>query len=1241
MVFRYALLLLLFLLPGIGHGQSQNCYDYNCVIRKVQKALEDEDYQTAFDNLESAAAYPQRDAEEIASLRQQLFDSIQKKKVEAESDRQRAENAERRVRSTLRIVQQEKDRSERLRKEAERDGEANRLTALSLEIQQEDPSLSAKLAHYAYLLSERKNPLAAKIRRDQYQQPNTAFLVRNFIGHHNDVQALAFSPDDQRLLTGGEDYTAKLWDRQGRILQHFIGHQDMISAVAFSPDGRRILTGGQDGEIILWQIDGRELQRMTTHDGAITSLLFSEDGRYMISSSRDKTMCLWDTDGMELMRTPEHSFHIAGIAFGPNAATILTVDIFGGYTIWDPFGQALQYLNMGTGRIFGLAFSPDGRWIMANCEEDRTILWNIEDQNTERIYITPEKQAGETLQFSADSKYIFFLRFNGTVEKWDIWGGKSVYRLGDWNRLWVGTVSSDGRWLLQASEDGSVALWQLDKQPVVPLEGHQAPIYSAAVSPDGQYVVSGDAQGNIIIWTSSGELLQTIQNEAHGEVQALAFRPDGQSFAAGTIGGRVNEWGIDGQWLTTYSFPNEEEGKVWALDYSPDGRQLLVACMRQRAELLQINTNERQSFAGHIFDVRSVAFSPDSSRVAMAGGDGITRQYRMDGQLLAESITDSLSHAITVTYAPDGQQLLTGYYDGLAILWDLEGHPIDTLEGHRLSVWDAAFSPDGEWIATAGLDRTVKLWDRSGALQRTLEGHADPVRVVRFFTDVETGTMRILTAGDDQTIKIWDLSGKELLRMGGHQGSVDAVAFSPSGHQILTGSEDGTIKLWNRNGALVRTIYGHERPVKFVSFSPRDSNLLLSGSLDGTVRLWESNGPLIHTLPAHQYGVKTAVFSPDGNSILSGDGADTLRLWNLNGSLVQTLICPFSLAQASFSSDGQKIAAVGGQGEVMVWSVQGQLLLSASPRMGPLNTVVFAPDNQSLLLGARNGYIYLLDETGTVVMQLAAHAKEVYAALFVPPCPGCDYEAGELIATAGRDGRIKMWDLQGHELQNIKAHASPIRALAIGADGHHLLSGSTDHTARQWPAIACFFAENQELSYTQRQAYGLPFDYEQAKNPGLLIEYANRYLRNSKWLALPELDSARIVLEYLVKKFGPSYQPYLAIPYQQAGNLYLLDGRYPKAIEAYQAALQIDPDAVWVEVKRATAWLYAGDWEATKGIYEHWVGKAWPKRWSANYHTWEQAFFDDLEKMSPALESRDPELVERAKEYLLNRMSGG
>jgi WD40 repeat protein len=73
-------------------------------------------------------------------------------------------------------------------------------------------------------------------------------------------------------------------------------------------------------------------------------------------------------------------------------------------------------------------------------------------------------------------------------------------------------------------------------------------------------------------------------------------------------------------------------------------------------------------------------------------------------------------------FAPDGRRILTASYDKTARLWDPNGKPLATLQGHTSSVNSAVFSPDGGRILTASLDRTARLWDSAGKPLATIQG---------------------------------------------------------------------------------------------------------------------------------------------------------------------------------------------------------------------------------------------------------------------------------------------------------------------------------------------------------------------------------------------------------------------------------------------------------------------------------------------------------------------------------------
>jgi WD40 repeat protein len=109
-------------------------------------------------------------------------------------------------------------------------------------------------------------------------------------GDHYGLFCLCFSPDGLRLLTGGTDGQARLWDWQAAVLAcPPLKHNDQVLSVAMTPDGRFALTAGRSlaSTLHVWELTTGRLvaPKIQLPTNAIASLACSPTESRIVACS--------------------------------------------------------------------------------------------------------------------------------------------------------------------------------------------------------------------------------------------------------------------------------------------------------------------------------------------------------------------------------------------------------------------------------------------------------------------------------------------------------------------------------------------------------------------------------------------------------------------------------------------------------------------------------------------------------------------------------------------------------------------------------------------------------------------------------------------------------------------------------------------------------------------------------------------------------------------------------------------
>jgi WD40 repeat protein len=637
------------------------------------------------------------------------------------------------------------------------------------------------------------------------------------------VHKLALSGD--RIVGACADRTVRLWNmgeaRSGEPPVVLGPLEWPIRCLALSPNGRWLAVGTEWKAVYLWDVENLQQwpEALEGHNWGIRTLAFGPDSNWLSSGSDDHTARLWRMDAPHAeSRVLVSENSISAVCFTPDGASVIIGGVDKKVSLWDLRDPSVPPVVLGRfeNSVVALATSPDGRWLAAAIADEQTVrVWDLTEPHRPPEELRRHEDWLSVLAFSPDSRWLVTASADKTARVWSL-GSLSTSPIvlsGHDRCVRSAAISPDSRWLATCGDDGAVQYLDLNNPgPVYPrvFEGARSP---AAISNDGNWLVTVAPGEKCALWSLAGDVRQVTALGSGGpRVRDLRISPDSHWLAAATASSEVRLWDLRNP----------------------------AACF---------------ALHGHSWNVRCLAFTPDSKRL-LSGGDDFNI-FIWDTAAISSPPVCIKGYAAVyaIAVSPDGAWMAAGDWSGYVSLWNIINGQFVFRHSRRVAqhrIWLLEFSPDSRWLFAGG--------------------HSENVARLFDLLDPEQPCIEIL----------------------GHSQWLTAAVFTAGSRLLITGSEDSQIALRNLDSPVVpfEHLRGHEWGIRGLSLRS-DGAFLASCSDDKTVRIWNllnrSEVPIV--LRGHQAPVTTVQFTPGGDWLLSASPYDSARMWDLCVGRLSRLAC--------------------------------------------------------------------------------------------------------------------------------------------------------------------------------------------------------------------------------------------------------------------------------------------------------------------------------------------------------------
>jgi WD40 repeat protein len=560
-----------------------------------------------------------------------------------------------------------------------------------------------------------------------------------------------------------------------------------------------------------------------------------------------------------------------------------------------------------------------------------------------------------------------------------------------------------------STTDDGVRLWD-------PISGKELarlnnPVMFAAFARDGSVLVVDESRCKH--WIPAGNTVRALPEKTLPEgVQCIAVNPDIRSFA---VGSPQKVTLID---LQTGKHIRElkcaPDQIISRLVFSPDGRWLAGSGQKNGngsagVALWDLRTFKRVRTYRVDFDFPEYCFSPDSTRIAIAGQHLLV--YPTDSEEVIEGYKALEGQFMCPRFSTDGKSVFGMSPEGSVVQIDAAtGTAKSPLAPPEMNLRPPlALAQDATFAAAIDQSGGIRIWDPKtgkGPEAERLPALSGP----GYSADGKTiwclaidNKLHGFEAATGKPIKVTELPADEDVPM--YWDPVTRRAIS------LNGGEELEFQIIDVDTA--KQVQKFSLPATggfpFIAFCPSDRNRLALFGQGSVSVVNASTGKTIRTFSlgkSDELPMSRGAISPDGRLVAVTSLG--LTVWEVATGKKRFEFDGLPAAEgAAFSADGRLLAGWEASGNVIVFDMRLGSVIRRFQASGPDGggmSVAFSPDTKRLAIGERDGSIAVWElSTGEAVAVFERHDGFVNGLAWSPD--------GKQLASAAQDGTALVWDV--------------------------------------------------------------------------------------------------------------------------------------------------------------------------------------------------------------------------------------